>query len=140
MWYYKDEPFCNEDKAEYQGFVYVITDNTNNKKYVGKKGFWSKVTKAPLKGKTRKRRFIVESNWQDYYGSSDQVKQQLLEYGEKSFSREILHLCKTKGEMSYLEAKEQFDRRVLLDDSYYNGIINCKIHRTHVKGLKDERT
>ena len=49
MWYYKDEPFCNEDKAEYQGFVYVITDNTNNKKYVGKKGFWSKVTKAPVK-------------------------------------------------------------------------------------------
>jgi len=136
MWYYKDEPFSNEHISEYQGFVYVITDLTNNKKYVGKKGFWSKKTLPPLKGKTRKRRSIVESDWQSYYGSSDQVKQMLQENGEQSFYREILHLCKSKGEMSYLEAKEQFDRRVLLDDSYYNGIINCKIHRTHVKSLK----
>jgi hypothetical protein len=136
MWYYKDEPFSNEHISEYQGFVYVITDLTNNKKYVGKKGFWSKKTLPPLKGKTRKRRSIIESDWQSYYGSSDQVKQMLQENGEQSFYREILHLCKSKGEMSYLEAKEQFDRRVLLDDSYYNGIINCKIHRTHVKSLK----
>jgi len=136
MWYYKDEPFSTEHISEYQGFVYVITDLTNNKKYVGKKGFWSKKTLPPLKGKKRKRRSVIESDWQAYYGSSDQVKQMLQENGEQSFYREILYLCKTKGEMSYIEAKEQFDRRVLLDDSYYNGIINCKIHRTHVKNLK----
>jgi len=141
MWYYKNEPFSADAPSlhisEYQGFVYVITDLTNNKKYVGKKGFWSKKTLPPLKGKTRKRRSIVESDWKIYYGSSDQVKQILQENGEQSFHREILHLCKSKGEMSYLEAKEQFDRRVLLDDNYYNGIINCKIHRSHVKGLHD---
>lgn len=141
MWYYKNEPFSTDAPSlhisEYQGFVYVITDLTNNKKYVGKKGFWSKKTLPPLKGKTRKRRSIVESDWKTYYGSSDQVKQILQENGEQSFHREILHLCKSKGEMSYLEAKEQFDRRVLLDDNYYNGIINCKIHRSHVKGLHD---
>ena len=141
MWYYKNEPFSayapSLHISEYQGFVYVITDLTNNKKYVGKKGFWSKKTLPPLKGKTRKRRSIVESDWKIYYGSSDQVKQILQENGEQSFHREILHLCKSKGEMSYLEAKEQFDRRVLLDDNYYNGIINCKIHRSHVKGLHD---
>jgi len=136
MWYYKDEPFSTEHISEYQGFVYVITDLTNNKKYVGKKGFWSKKTLPPLKGKKRKRRSVIESDWQAYYGSSDQVKQMLQENGEQSFYREILYLCKTKGEMSYIEAKEQFDRRVLLDDSYYNGVINCKIHRTHVKNLK----
>ena len=121
MWYYKNEPFSADAPSlhisEYQGFVYVITDLTNNKKYVGKKGFWSKKTLPPLKGKTRKRRSIVESDWKIYYGSSDQVKQILQENGEQSFHREILHLCKSKGEMSYLEAKEQFDRRVLLDDN-----------------------
>ena len=136
MWYYQNELFNAELISEYQGFVYVITDLTQSKKYVGKKGFWSKKTLPPLKGKTRKRRSIVESNWQVYYGSSETVQQLLEEHGPPGFDRKILHLCKTKGEMSYLEAKEQFDRRVLLDDSYYNGIINCKIHRTHVKNLK----
>lgn len=139
MWYYEDEPYepTEEELKEWQGFVYIITDNSNNKKYIGKKGFWSKVTRPPLKGKTRKRRSIVESDWKSYYGSSEQVKAMLLEHGEGNFYREILYFGKSKGELSYLEAKEQFDRRVLLDDSYYNGIINCKIHRSHVKGLQD---
>jgi hypothetical protein len=140
MWYYNDREFnpSKDELQDWQGFVYIITDLTNNKKYVGKKGFWSKKTLPPLKGKTRKRRSIVESDWQKYYGSSDLVKQLLEENGEQGFRREILHLCRSKGEMSYLEAKEQFDRSVLLDDSYYNGIVNCRIHRSHVKRLKDD--
>ena len=139
MWYYNDREFnpSEDELRDWQGFVYIITDLTNNKKYIGKKGFWSRKTLPPLKGKTRKRRSIVESNWKDYFGSSDLVKQLLEDYGEKGFRREILYLCKSKGEMGYLEAKEQFDRSVLLDDTYYNGIINCRIHRSHVKRLKD---
>jgi len=138
MWYYNNEAYepSEEDLKEWVGFVYVITDKSNNKMYVGKKTFWSKRTLPPLKGKTRKRRSVVESDWKSYYGSSDLVKQLLLEAGEQNFHREILYFCKSKGEMGYLEAKEQFDRNVLLDDSYYNGIINCKIHRSHVKSLK----
>jgi hypothetical protein len=140
MWYYNDREFnpSEDELRDWQGFVYIITDLTNNKKYIGKKGFWSRKTLPPLKGKTRKRRSIVESNWQDYFGSSDLVKQLLAENGEQGFRREILYLCKSKGEMGYLEAKEQFDRSVLLDDTYYNGIINCRIHRSHVQRLKDE--
>jgi hypothetical protein len=140
MWYYNDREFnpSEDELRDWQGFVYIITDLTNNKKYVGKKGFWSRKTLPPLKGKTRKRRSIVESDWQKYYGSSDLVKQLLEEKGEQGFRREVLHLCKSKGEMSYLEAKEQFDRSVLLDDTYYNGIINCRIHRSHVQRLKDD--
>jgi hypothetical protein len=80
---------------------------------------------------------VVESDWQDYFGSSDEVKSLVEEHGRDSFVREILHLCNTKGEMGYMEAKEQFDRNVLLDDTYYNGIIQCKIHRSHVKSLKN---
>lgn len=139
MWYYKDEEYnpTQDDLSEWVGFVYIITEKTTGKKYLGKKTFWSKKTLPPLKGKTRKRRKLVESNWRSYYGSSELVKELLLEHGEDNFHREIIHFCKSKGEMGYLEALEQFQRRVLLDDSYYNGIINCRIHRNHVKGLKD---
>lgn len=134
-WYYNNEPFTSENIGEYIGFVYLITD-TNGKKYVGKKLFISKRRAPPLKGKTRKRTIIKESDWKTYYGSSDEVKT-LIESGE-TFSREILHLCKSKGELSYMELKEQVDRQVLLRKDYYNGIIQVKIHSSHVKGLVDE--
>jgi len=134
-WFYNGEEFLDIPE-DYIGFVYIITQLDTDKKYVGKKLFWSKKTLPPLKGKTRKRRKIVESDWQDYFGSSELVKRLLLENGRDAFRRDILYLCKTKGEMGYLEAKEQFYRDVLLDDSYLNGIINCKIHRSHVKSLK----
>jgi len=137
MWYYNGEEFTSEMIGDYMGFVYIITDKSNGKKYVGKKLFKSKRRLPPLKGKTRRRTKVVESDWQDYFGSSDEVKLLVEEHGRDNFVREILHLCDTKGIMSYLEAKEQFDRNVLLDDSYYNGIIQCKIHRSHVKKLKD---
>jgi len=128
----------DEDKLkDWVGFVYVITDLKNEKKYVGKKTFWSRTKLPPLKGKTRKRIKIKPSNWMDYYGSSEVVTKMLNEQGEKNFHREIIHLCTSKGEMSYMEAKEQFDRNVLLDDSYYNGIINCRINQTHVLKVKE---
>jgi len=139
MWLYNNKPYepDEEQLKQWVGFVYVITDKSNGKKYVGKKTFWSKKTLPPLKGKTKKRRSVVPSDWQKYYGSSDLVKQLLLEHGESNFTREILYLCRSKGEMGYLEAKEQFDRNVLLDESYYNGIINCRVHRSHVQSLKE---
>ena len=135
MWYYGGKEFTSEMIGDYIGFVYVITDLSNNKKYVGKKLFTSKRRLPPLKGKTRKRTVLKESDWMDYYGSSDEVKALVEERGPDNFRREILHLCESKGVMSYLEAKEQFDRNVLLSEDYYNGIINCKIHRSHVKSL-----
>ena len=138
MWYYKNEAYepTEDQLKELVGFVYVITDKSNDKMYVGKKIFWSRKTLPPLKGKTRKRRSVVESDWRSYYGSSDLVKQLLIEHGKQNFHREILYFCRSKGEMGYLEAKEQFARNVLLDDNYYNGIINCRVHRSHVQSLK----
>lgn len=137
MWFYNGEEFTSEMIGDYIGFVYVITDFSNNKKYVGKKLLVSKRKLPPLKGKTRKRSVIKETDWKTYYGSSDEVKMMVEQKGSENFRRDILHLCKTKGELSYLEAKEQFDRNVLLSDDYYNGIIQCKIHRSHVKSLKE---
>lgn len=136
MWIYKGEEFTSEMIGNYLGFVYLLTDTHNGKKYIGKKKFWSKVTKAPLKGKTRKRRSVKESDWKTYYGSSVETQALVEEFGASRFHREILHLCETAGVMGYLELKEQMDREVLLDDDYYNGIIQARIHRSHVKKLK----
>jgi hypothetical protein len=136
MWLLGTTEFTSEMIGEYVGFVYIITDLTSSKMYVGKKLFSSKRTLPPLKGKTRKRKVIKESDWMSYYGSSEELMTLVENNGPESFKREILHLCHSRGEMSYLEAKEQFDREVLLSDDYYNGIINCKIHKSHVKRLK----
>ena len=110
-----------------EGFVYVITNLTNNKKYIGKKLARFKTTKPPLKGKKNKRRGYKESDWRDYWGSSDHLNADVLTLGSNKFTREVLHYCPSKGVLSYMEAKEQFDRRVLETDEYYNGIINVRV-------------
>jgi hypothetical protein len=135
MWFYKGKVFTSEMIEDYVGFVYLITDKSNNKKYVGKKLLTSKRKLAPLKGKTRKRTVIKETDWQKYYGSSEEVKLMVEEKGVDNFHREILYLCMSKGQLGYLEAKYQFENDVLLRDDYYNGIIQCKIHRNHVRSL-----
>lgn len=137
MWYYNGKEFTSEMIGDYVGFVYVITDLSNDKKYVGKKLFKSKRRLPPLKGKTRKRTVVKESDWQDYFGSSDLVKTLIEEHGRNNFHREILHLCMSKGELSYLELLEQVERKVLLSDEYYNNIIQVRIHGSHVRSLRD---
>ena len=112
---------------EYEGFVYLITNLKTNQKYVGKKLAKFKTTKPPLKGKKNKRRGYKESDWREYWGSSDRLNEDVKQLGEKNFSREILYFCKSRAEMSYIEAREQFDRRVLETDEYYNGIINVRV-------------
>lgn len=139
MWSYKGKEFTSEMIGKYVGFVYILTDKETGKKYVGKKGFWSKVTRPPLKGKKRKRRSVKESDWKSYCGSSEHVKSLVEESGLDRFEREILHLCENKGELTYKELKEQVDREVLFrPDEYYNSFIGCKIHRNHV--LKKDLT
>ena len=112
---------------EYEGFVYLITNTTTGQKYVGKKLAKFKTTKPPLKGKKNKRRGYKESDWRDYWGSSDHLNADVLKLGKDNFTREILHYCPSRGVLSYIEAKEQFDRRVLETDEYYNGIINVRV-------------
>lgn len=129
MWLYKDKPFETVPDDAY-GYVYLITNSTTGKKYIGKKLFWFKKTKI-VKGK--KKRLKVESDWREYWSSSDEVKKDVETLGEDSFIREILHICPNKGSCNYLEAREQMDRRVLETDEYYNGQIQCRVHRTHIK-------
>ena len=126
QWTYQGK-IVEEISEEYVGFVYLITNLTNNKKYIGKKLTKFKVTKKPLKGKKNKRRSTKESDWRTYWGSSPHLQEDVEHLGEKNFTREILYFCKGRGELSYLEAKEQFDREVLKTDEYYNGIINVRV-------------
>ena len=126
QWTYQGK-IVEEISEEYIGFVYLITNLTNNKKYIGKKLAKFKVTKKPLKGKKNKRRSTKESDWRTYWGSSDHLNADVEQLGPDNFTREILYYCTSRGELSYLEAKEQFDREVLRTDEYYNGIINVRV-------------
>jgi hypothetical protein len=120
------------------GFVYLITNLTNDRKYIGKKlAKFSKTTykTVKLKNGTKKKKRIrskIDSDWQTYYGSSPELLRDVEQLGAENFSREILYYCKSKAECSYIEAREQFTRRVLESTDYYNGIINCRIHGSHI--------
>jgi hypothetical protein len=131
-WTYQGNPFSEEDVGAYKAYVYLITNSVTGRKYIGKKKFLFKRTKT-LKGK--KKRVFAPSDWQDYYGSSEELKRDVAELGVENFTREILHLCKTPGESSYLEAREQILADALLRDDYYNAFVGCKVHRNHVKAL-----
>ena len=122
-----------------EAFVYLITNNTNNKKYIGKKLAKFKKTRAPLKGRKNKRRSTVESDWRTYWGSSDHLNEDVAQLGEDMFTREILNMCPSRGVASYLEAKLQFEHNVLLTDEYYNGIINVRVGGSNIlkEALRD---
>jgi hypothetical protein len=118
------------------GFVYLITNTTNDRQYIGKKLAKFSRTKPPLKGKKNRRRTKVESDWRDYYGSSDELNEDIERIGKDSFKREILFYCYSKSELSYIEAREQFNYRVLESDKYYNGHIRVRVHG---KGILKEQ-
>ena len=126
-WYYNDEP-VEELPEDCVGFVYIITNLTNNKKYIGKKLSKFRKTKPPLKGRKNKRRSTVESDWRTYYGSNDELNADVEKLGTENFKREILFYCASKSELSYIEAREQFNYKVLESDDYYNGHIRVRVH------------
>lgn len=138
-WTYQNKLFTKDEataKIEegYIGFIYEITDSLNGKKYIGKKLLITRRKRPPLKGQKKKRIDIIQSDWEKYCGSSENVKN-LVKERPYDFKREIIEFCKAKGELSYQETKWQFLKEVLLSDSYYNEFISCKIHAKHVKNL-----
>ena len=120
------------------GFVYLITNMTTGRMYICKKlAKFSKTTQrtVKLKNGTKKKKKIrtkVDSDWRDYYGSSPELTKDVELLGKDNFSREILYYCKSKSECSYIEAREQFSRRVLESKDYYNGHIQVRVHGSHI--------
>lgn len=129
-----------EIPEEYAGFVYIITNRLTGRQYIGKK--LSKFSKTTYRterlknGKKRRRKIKgkIESDWQTYWGSSPELSRDIEQLGTDNFTREILYYCRSKAECSYVEAREQFARRVLESDEYYNGHIQVRVHGSHIKG------
>jgi hypothetical protein len=125
------------------GFVYLITNSISGRKYIGKKlAKFSKTTykTVKLKNGTKKKKKIrskIDSDWREYYGSSPELSKDVAELGAENFTREILFYCKSKSECSYIEAREQFSRRVLESKDYYNGHIQVRVHGSHIIKLQE---
>ena len=138
-WFYNNQP-VETLPDDCVGFVYLITNITSQRKYIGKKlAKFSKTTykTVKLKNGTKKKKKIrnkVDSDWQDYYGSSPELTKDVELLGKDNFSREILYYCKSKSECSYIEAREQFSRQVLESKDYYNGHIQVRVHGSHICG------
>jgi hypothetical protein len=137
MWTYQGSEI-NELPEDCVGFVYIITNITTGRKYIGKKlAKFSKTTQKTIKLKngTKKKKKIrskIDSDWRDYYGSSPELTKDIELLGKDNFTREILYYCKSKSECSYIEAREQFSRRVLESKDYYNGHIQVRVHGSHI--------
>ncbi len=137
QWSYQGNEITNIPEGVV-GFVYLITNTTNGRMYIGKKLAKFSKSRKPLKGRVNKRRYKVESDWKDYFGSSDALNEDVSKIGKDKFKREILFYCKSKAELSYIEAREQFSRKVLETDQYYNGHIRVRIHGSGI--LREKKT
>lgn len=138
VWLYESQP-VDQLPEDCVGFVYLITNTLTGRKYIGKKlAKFSKTTYKVVKlkngnKKKKKIRSKIDSDWQLYYGSSPELTKDIELLGIENFSREILYYCKSKSECSYVEAREQFARKVLESDDYYNGHIQVRVHGSHIK-------
>jgi hypothetical protein len=138
MTWYHQGAVVTELPEECVGFVYCITNNSSGRKYIGKKlAKFSKTTYKTVKlkngnKKKKKIRSKIDSDWQEYYGSNIELNKDVQTLGNDNFTREILYYCTSKAECSYIEAREQFDRKVLESTDYYNGHIQVRVHGSHI--------
>jgi hypothetical protein len=139
MWLFENSP-VESLPDDCIGFVYLITNKVTGRKYIGKKlAKFSKTTYRTVKlknGNKKKKRIKskIDSDWQTYYGSNDELNKDVETLGPENFTREILYYCSSKAECSYIEAREQFRHQVLESDEYYNGHIQVRVHGSHIKG------
>ena len=137
-WMYNEVPFTSADILDNFGFVYLITNKSNQRQYIGRKYFWS--FRTP---KGKKRKVKSESDWKNYYGSCPELKEDIIKFGRENFSRTILSLHKTKGKTNFEETRRLFTNNVLteaLDDgtpAWYNSNILNRYFRKDYYGNND---
>jgi hypothetical protein len=137
-WIYNEVPFTSADIGEYFGFVYLITNKLNQRKYIGRKYFWQ--FRTP---KGKKRKVKSESDWKNYYGSCPELKEDIIKFGRENFSRTILSLHKTKGKTNFEETRQLFKNNVLTesldngDPAFYNSNILNRYFRKDYYGNND---
>ena len=137
-WIYLERPFTGDDVRDNFGFVYLITNLTNQRQYIGRKYFWS--FRTP---KGKKRKVKQESDWRNYYGSCPELKEDVIKFGKQNFSRTILSLHKTKGKTNYEETRQLFTNNVLTEEldrdtpKYYNSNILSRYYRKDYYGRYD---
>ena len=137
-WTYMERVFNSNDVGEYFGFVYLITNLTNQRQYIGRKYFWS--FRTP---KGKKRKVKQESDWKKYYGSCPELKEDIEKIGKENFRRNILSLHKTKGKTNYEETRQLFANKVLTESldgtipKYYNSNILSRYYRKNYYNKDD---
>jgi len=137
-WFYNGKPYTSDDIGDYFGFVYLITNKTNGRKYIGRKYLWQ--FRTP---KGKKRKVKSESDWKKYYGSCPELKEEIEQLGRENFSRTILSLHKTAGKTNYEETRQLFTNNVLTESldgeipAYYNSNILSRYYRKDYYGKDD---
>ena len=137
-WTLDGKKFTSDDIGDFYGYVYRITNLVSGHDYIGRKYFNTVRKLKPLKGFKRKRKVTKETDWQEYWGSSKRLLEDIEKLGKANFKREIICLCETRGDTNYMEAKIQFDEEVLLNPNNYNGIIAIKLGYGSVKNLSEK--
>tara|TARA_B100001939_G_scaffold285749_1_gene255660 strand:- start:1459 stop:1911 length:453 start_codon:yes stop_codon:yes gene_type:complete len=134
-WIYGEHPFTGDDIGDIYGFVYRITNRSTQKQYIGRKNFWSKRKPRSNNSTGKRRRVTTESNWKSYYGSSPELKEDILKYGKENFSREILSFHYTQGKLNFEETRQLFLNNVLTESmedgtpAFYNSNILGRYYR-----------
>jgi len=131
--HFTESDYENKRLEGFMGFIYMITETNTGMKYIGKKQFTKPKILPITKTRKRRSRTVVESDWREYYSSSPTIMEEVSSGNREGYTREMLDFGKSKGDLSYLEAREQILRNVLLRDDYINGIVNMKVHRKHLK-------
>ena len=136
-WTHNGERFTSDDIGDFYGYVYRITNLVNGHDYVGRKYFNTVRKLKPLMGFKRKRKVTKETDWQEYWGSSKRLLEDIEKHGKHNFKREIICLCDTRGQTNYMEAKIQFEEDVLIKENNYNGIIAIKLGQGSINKLAE---
>jgi hypothetical protein len=134
MWIYNNEPLI-EIPEKAIGFVYLITNIQNDKKYIGKKIFhFSKTIQKNLK----KKKVKVESDWQTYTGSNDDLNNDI-KLNNPELKKEIIEICYSKSSLSYIEAYHQFTSNCIISEEYYNNWISVRVTRRHLLSYSKDK-